>query len=118
MGLVRVRVRVENPFSGSSLSTEAIVDTGASFSVIPARLDEVLRLPRSGRVVNVRTAMGVDSLEEAVAVMEFEGVRGFTSVLVSGKLDVALIGVLTLEAFGFEVDPVTGRLRRVPIYLL
>ena len=118
MGLVRVNVRVENPFSGASISTEAIVDTGASFSVIPAKLDEVLRLPRSGRVVDVKTATGVDSLEEAVAIMELEDVRGFTPVLISRRLDVVLIGVLTLEAFGFEVDPTTGRLRRVPIYLL
>jgi len=119
LGLVRVRVILENPVNHRRLETLAIVDTGASYTIIPSRVDERLGgLPRSGRRVRVKTAKGEDVLEEAMALVELEGEKGFTPVLVSASLDEVLIGLLTLEAFGLKVDPITGRLEKTPIYLL
>ena len=119
MGVVRVRVVVANPINGRSVEAHAIVDTGASYTVIPEAMDRELgTLPRSGRVVRVEKAGGGDVLEEAMALIELEGERGFTPVLISRTQDEVLIGLLTLEGFGFRVGPVTGRLVGVPIYLL
>ena len=39
-------------------------------------------------------------------------------MLVSGELEDMLIGVLTLEALGFRVDPTTGKLKESRILLL
>jgi predicted aspartyl protease len=36
------------------------------------------------------------------------GRRTYTHILVSDDVDAVLIGVVTTEALGFEVDPVTG----------
>ena len=38
--------------------------------------------------------------------------------MVSDYVDAVLIGAVTLETLGFEVDPVTGKLREAKTYLL
>ncbi len=37
--------------------------------------------------------------------------------LISSNADAALTGALTLEGFGFEVDLITKKLKKAPIYL-
>jgi predicted aspartyl protease len=39
-------------------------------------------------------------------------------MLVSDDIDVVLIGAVTLETLGLEVDPVTRRLKEATMYLL
>ena len=46
------------------------------------------------------------------------GKRAASQILVSDDVDLVLIGVLTLEALGLEVDPTTGRLKETEILLL
>jgi len=60
----------------------------------------------------VKTAKGYAELGESFALVEIEGERAVTPVLVSKRLEEVLIGVLTLEALGFEVDLATGSSRR------
>jgi predicted aspartyl protease len=46
------------------------------------------------------------------------GRKASSQILVSDDVDLVLIGVLTLEALGLEVDPTTGRLKETEILLL
>ena len=39
-------------------------------------------------------------------------------MLVSDEIDVVLIGTVALETLGFEINPVTGKLKEANIYLL
>ena len=39
-------------------------------------------------------------------------------ILVSDDVDTVLIGVVTLEILGLEVDPVVGELKEAKIYVL
>lgn len=92
---------MRTPIISEKVSLEAILDTGASYTIIPWGIDERLKLPRSGRKVRIGTAKGEDELEEAMTVVELESVRGLTPVLISSNANVVLIGALTLEGFEF-----------------
>ena len=114
IGHVWVKAKVTNPLSGVEAEEEALVDTRATYTVIPLRTYEKLNLKVVGKK-DVETAKGLDRLDESFAVIEIEEKRGLTPLLVSKDL---LIGVLTLEALGLTVDPTTGKLKETRILLL
>ncbi|MGQ9469450.1 MAG: aspartyl protease family protein [Nitrososphaerales archaeon] len=93
------------------------MDTGSTYTVIPWRIYENLNLKLVGKK-EVETAKGLTRLDESFAVIEIEGKRGLTPLLVSKELKDLLIGVLTLEALGLTVDPTTGKLKETRILLL
>ena len=96
---------------------DALVDTGATFTSVPRSLANDLGLPSISRR-RVRSATGVVELEESYALIEMEGRRGGTPIVINDTYSGVLIGVLTLEALGFAVDPGTGKLRDSEILLL
>jgi clan AA aspartic protease len=96
---------------------KALVDTGATLSVVPRRIAEELQLPVIGRR-RVATAKGVVELDECIGIVEVMGGKAYSHMLVSDDIDVVLIGAITLETLGLEVDPVTGRLKEPKTYLL
>lgn len=99
----------------------ALVDTGATYTVIPPkRTAEELGIASTGRRVRVVTARGEAMLEESVAVIRLMGEEGGTNVvLISDEVEQVLIGgVTTLETFGLRVDPTTGKLERAGVLLL
>jgi clan AA aspartic protease len=115
VGHVWVEALIGNPITGRSVRVRSLVDTGATYTVIPRKVFEELELPVIGRK-SVKTARV--ELSECFGVVEIEGRRAGSQILVSDEVDVVLIGVLTLEALGLEVDPTTGRLRETEILLL
>ncbi|MBI2912902.1 MAG: clan AA aspartic protease [Chloroflexi bacterium] len=118
MGHVLVNVTVSNP-TDSSLSSEveAMVDTGATFTVVPESLAAQLRLPVTGRRT-VRTATGPLTLDMARALIQMNGEREINRVLISDTVDKVLIGVITLQTFSLTVDPTSGELTEAEAYLL
>ncbi len=107
----------------------ALVDTGSPMTVVDRGVAEALGLRPTGRTVKLATLSGVEVLcSEAVAeLFEVEGealayeraavcelpgsVREKLSAM--GADPSLIIGVITLEAAGFAVNPVTGKLERV-----
>lgn len=49
------------------------------------------------------------------AAFEFQGLWGDSLVMFGEEGDVVLLGVTTLEAFGFILDPLRGELKPVPL---
>jgi predicted aspartyl protease len=45
------------------------------------------------------------------------GRRAYSHILVSEDIDTPLIGTVTLEILGLEVDPITGELREARVFL-
>ena len=117
MGHVWVKALIGNPITGRSVRVRSLVDSGATYTVIPRRVFEELELPVIGRK-SVKTARGSVELGECLGVVEVMGRRAYSHVLVSEDVDTPLIGTVTLETLGFEVDPITGRLREAKIFLL
>jgi len=100
---------IANPFTGKNTSVKALVDTGATDTVIPRKVAEELQLPVTGKSV-VLTARGPVELNECIGVMEIIGKRRTAPMLISDEINFTLIGVTTLEWLRLEVDPTTGKL--------
>jgi clan AA aspartic protease len=117
VGYVWVDAVIRNPITNRSASVKALVDTGATYTVIPRKIFDELKLPLRGKR-KVRTAKSLTELDVCEGVVEIMGRSTPTLILVSDDLDFALIGVTTLELLGLEVDPVTGELKESIALLL
>ena len=117
MNLTQIGAVIRNPFTGKAITTKALVDTGATLTVLPRRIAEELKLPVIGRR-RVATAKGTTELDECIGVVEVMGRKAYVHMLVSNDVDIVLIGATTLETLGLEVDPTTGKLKEATTYLL
>ncbi len=119
IGYVRVIGVIANPFKRDlRVEVEFIADTGAIYTMIPKHIAEKLGLEvidkrkfkiASGEVVEY-------PVSEAYIIVEG---RGVTSLVVIGSEKTPpLLGATTLELLGFQVDPVTGRLKPLELMLL
>lgn len=127
MGFTRAKFKVSG--DKDSIEGVAIVDTGSSMSIIDEKSAKRLGLRHTERTIKLTTLSGEDVVcsEMLVNVLEVEGER-----LVSERVAVCdlpdkiteklsalgahphpIIGVVTLEAAGFAVNPLTGRLEMV-----
>jgi len=89
---------------------EALVETGATLTVVPRRLAEQLGLRVTGRT-EVEASAGRIALDRTRIRIELEGREDVVPALISDVTDRALIGLTTLEILGLQVDPLTGKLR-------
>jgi len=99
------------------VKTKALIDTGATYTVISERISKELGLKMRGKKV-VKTAKGPATLSVSYAEILIGKRSGVSTVLVSNELDQPLIGVVTLEIVGLTVDPTTGQLKEVEALLL
>jgi clan AA aspartic protease len=95
---------------------EALVDTGATYTVVPRNVLERLGIaPQFRRRFRISDGRVVE-LDMAWAVVKVEGEMTYT-ICVFGEPGMdALLGAVTLEELGLGVDPINQRL--VPIELL
>jgi predicted aspartyl protease len=94
-----------------------LVDTGASFTVMPLDLAEkhFIETP-----FEVELKLGDGRIVKAkmfVAEVEIEGRRGPLRIM-AFKDAMPVIGVDTLETLGLRVDPSTGRVEKTEYYML
>ena len=57
-------------------------------------------------------------MPESYVIIEILGQKTTMPVLISEKLDRALIGILTLDALALKVDPKTGKIEKTEFLLL
>lgn len=117
MGVTRARVIVFSIDLTHQETCELIVDTGATLSWVP---EEVAR--RAGiRPTEVRTFRLADGREVdrpvGEAIIECEGLRGATRIVIARPGDGSVLGLLALEGLGLEVDPTAQVLRRTDAFL-
>ena len=117
MGAFSVKIRVVGA-NGLTEDVEALVDTGATLTLLPASL-----LWRLGVVPQenapFRTATGaVVHMETGETSVELDGRRKTVPVVFGADGTGALLGVTTLEIFRLAVDPVEQRLTPVPGLLM
>jgi clan AA aspartic protease len=117
MGPVWIDSVVRSPSTDRAVAVKALMDTGATLTMVPRRIDGELQLPVIGRR-RVATAKGLMELDECLGVVEIMGRKAYTHILVSDDVDVVFIGVVALETLGLEVDPVVGKLKEAKTYLL
>ena len=109
MGTFRVAVTVGNPDSDARETVDALVDTGATFSVMPASLLRRLGIEPT-RTRRLRFANGqVEERQTGMAFFEVDGID-CEAMVVFGPDDLHLLGATTLEALLLMVDPINKQL--------
>jgi len=107
MGHIYQNVRLRGE---KTATVRMLVDTGATYSVIPPRLARTLGIKRPRRSVSVRLANGRRiRLGADLAIVKINGREAPTTILV-GKVDEPILGVEALGALGLVVDPGKKRL--------
>ena len=110
LGIFRVDFTLRNPSSGQSRALNGLVDTGASYTIIPAAILEQLGVMPL-RWVRVRYADGsFAELGLGEAQMELEGMTSTVQVLFGPSGDTFLLGAMALEAFALAADATNRRL--------
>ena len=108
MGTFRVNLWAGNLFTDAGASVEALVDTGATHSMIPGSLLSYLGI----EPVETRTSRIADGsrmeLQTAWARFSAEG-RNAVARVSFGPEGTYLMGATTLEDMGLAVDPVDQR---------
>ena len=111
MGLTHADLKITNLFNQKSITTRALVDSGATFMCVTEEMAHQLGFDTTEVSTQfVRLADGRQIKAPKIAPIEiaFENRTYVTEALVLG--DEALMGVLPLEAMDLQIDPRNQRL--------
>lgn len=119
MGLTKVRVTLANQADQAKrIDLDLIVDTGSILTWVrsphlrkigvEARWEKEFRTIE-GRVVRRPTGP---------VIIGYDGAEGAAEVVFAEEGDAEVLGVTALEGLGYEVDPITRRLRRSSLLAL
>lgn len=117
MGLTVVKVKIKNPENPSqAIEEECLVDSGATYSVLPkSKLLQLGIKPHRNQEFVLADGTKVKR-DIGDAVYEFQGTRAAAPIIFGEEGDSNLLGMFTLEALGFVLDPFKRQLR--PMQLL
>jgi predicted aspartyl protease len=118
MGLTHVDIEVANPADPKAKATvKLLVDSGATLSVISAALLRRLGIrPHSKRSFILADGQKTER-RVGNADFFFQGQHGASPVIFGEPGDSDLLGIVTLEALGFILDPLRRELRPLPMML-
>jgi predicted aspartyl protease len=112
MGITETTVRLRNPAARSrTVEVDMIVDSGAIFSVVPAKLLERIGVvPESTESFDLADGRPVRRAIGNV-LYEIGGCTRAAPVVFGRRGDACLLGAVTLEALGLRLDPLRRQLR-------
>lgn len=118
MGISQVTVEIASPARpAKAVALEFIVDSGAVYSVVPARVLKKLGI-KALAVETFTLANGAKvRRRKGVALFKYAGRVGGTDVIFGEKDDSTLLGALTLEALGLTLDPLKRQLKPMPLLI-
>ncbi len=118
MGTFRVRVEVGDPEGKRFQAVEALVDTGATNTTLPASLLESLGVtPYTTTLFELADGRELE-LGVGRTWVRVDGQQEFTQVVFASEETEPILGAVTLEEMGLAVDPVKRRLQPVRKYLM
>ncbi len=118
MGVFHVRIEVGDAPGERYEAVEALVDTGATNTLLPASLLDALGVKRY-RKSTFELADGSQlELDVGRTWVRFDGQQEFTQVVFGKEGAEPILGTVTLEEMGLAVDPVARRLVPVHKYLM
>lgn len=118
MGVTFVKATIKNPEKPTKTAdVEFLVDSGAIYSVVAAKTLQNLGL-KPHREQEFTLADGTKVKRKiGDLIFEVSGVRAAAPVVFGQKGDSQLLGVFTLEALGFVLDPFKRELRPAKLWL-
>ena len=118
MGLTYVWAHVANPARpGKSVCLKMLVDSGASYSVVPARTLEKLGIRRRSSRSFLLADGSAIRRGMSGALFRLKRQEGLSPVIFGEKGDASLMGMVSLEALGLILDPLRRELRPMPMLL-
>ena len=118
MGLVFLDIAIANPAQSENFQTEHfLIDSGAIYSVVQRPVLEALDIrPHSRRTFTLANG---DRIERDMgdALFRYKDHRGGAPVIFGEPGDSNLLGVVTLEALGYVLDPIKRELLALPMLL-
>jgi len=118
MGLTHLNVGVANPARpNKSITVELLVDSGALYSLIPSATLKKLGIKPNDKESFILADGTQITRRMGDAIFIIDGKRRASPVIFGEKDDSALLGVVTLEALGFALDPFKRVLRPLPMIL-
>ena len=118
MGTFNVTIEVAAGADGPFESLEALVDTGATYTLAPAPLLRQLGVEPIDRITFIIADGSRMQQEIGEAVIRLDGRQRTTLVVFGDEGANTLLGAYTLEAFSLGVDPRNRRLIPVDGYLV
>ena len=113
-----VKVEISGLDGGRSEALSLLVDTGSHYLMLPRNLLEELGV-RPTRREKFELANGREIFcQVGIVLLRFRGVVTATDVIFGGPRDGRILGVIALEQLGYQVDPVSRRLRKARRLLL
>jgi clan AA aspartic protease len=114
MGTFSYPIEIGDPEGERFEPLEALVDTGASYTVVPARHLRNLGITSNERWPFRLADERVVEYDIAQTQVRIDGRLRFTIVIFGDDAAEPLLGAYTLEGFGLAVDPIGQRLIPVP----
>lgn len=104
MGATQIEARVSGP-TGEQVTLELLVDSGASYTVLPHDVWTQLRLtPKRTERFGLADGTSIERQMSECHIQLPQG-EGHTPVVLGEPGDAALLGVITLEELGFVLNP-------------
>ncbi len=113
MGTFEVTIGVGHMTYGDMVEVSALVDTGATDTVLPASLLEQLQVRPHAKVSAVIGNGEIEELDAGQAKIAYNGIDWICPI-VFGSEGIHLLGATTLEIFKLVVDPVNQVLTPAP----
>jgi aspartyl protease family protein len=118
MGTFNVEIQVSDAGGEKSRTVQALVDTGATYTVLPASLLQELGLaPHTKAEFVLGNGQRVED-DIGRAWVQLDGRREFTLVVFGNEDAEPVVGAVTLEEFRLAPDPVSKQLIPEPGLLM
>ena len=110
-GSFKVLIRVTNPSQADLYrDIEVLVDTGATFTKLPADLLQELHIHQSATKRTLLADGRVITRPSGHARITIQGVSDLVPVIFGSRGEMIFVGATTLEILGFLVDPISQSL--------
>ena len=113
MGIFKVNMEVGDPQGQNFQEVELLVDTGSTFTALPANLLRSLDVPVQESAQAELANGAQETVEVGYTVVRLDGHQFPTPVIFAAEGEPSLLGAVTLEQARLAVDPVRGRLVQV-----
>ena len=119
MGFTYVKTEISNIYEPDKRDeVDLMVDTGAMFSIVPRPILSRCGISSEGREKFTLANGEVIERDVGYASFTIKQKRGISPVIFGEREDAAVLGAVTLEILGYEVDPVTKELKPATLYLI
>lgn len=118
MGFTYVKAKVSNPFlNGKRVTQSFLVDSGALYSLFPKELVRKLGIkPRRKQTFTLANGKK-ETFAVGLATIKIRNRESDVEVILGKGKEQALLGALTLESLGLEIDPIRRRLKQTDLLL-